>query len=642
MWGKGLTFFLGYTYIGNARMHGLETLTQPIETTPNVSVKYLILLLGFIPGIFYSNLRMDLPFVSQLLLIFPVLLGMLLFQNRLYIFLMSCSALEFSLLFSKDIKNLEFVGLLGLMVCVLLARETYTHHRSKYDLLYAQSQSQINRLSALRQIDLHITTNKDIKTTLALVTDQALHLSNVIAANIYLLEREKNLFQWMAGNGPESISRTIPLHLHPAYECIQENNSLYIGTLRNSGLFDPSQERYSNCEFFHYLVLPLLFNNRILGTLEIIQQPRLPLEDHVLTYLETLAGQAAIAVQHAAAFTHLETVNTQLQATVRELSETKDVLEKSQKIGLIGSWRYKTKTKSVEWSQELFNIYGLSSTHIELSFETIFQLMLPEDKILFQQSMEQLFLGQNISEIQYRINHPDGSVRHLITKCEAFQDEQNQITEIIGTVRDRTEHKQAELDAYGAHLNLKQAYETTLEGWARALDLRDHGTEGHAQRVTHLSLLLAKILEIPESEWIHIRRGALLHDIGKIGIPDSILLKPGNLSGDEWCIMRKHPQFAYELLSPISYLRPSLDIPLYHHEKWDGSGYPYGLQGEEIPLAARIFAIVDVLDALCSDRPYRKAWSLDQTRDYLIQQSGIHFDPKIISALLTHWERIVI
>jgi hypothetical protein len=361
----------------------LETLKQPIETTPIVSAKLLFLLLSILPGVFYRNIRLDLPFLSQMLIILPVLLAMLLFQNRLYIFLMSCSVLEFILLFARGFQNPNFLWLIVIMVCALIAREVNSHLRNKYDILHAQSQSQIHRLSALRQIDLHITTSKDIKMTLALVTDQALNLTNVIAANIYLLESEKNLFQWMAGSGPESISNTIPLHLHPAHECVQEKNSLYIGTLRNSGLFDPSQGNTYSCEYFRYLVIPLLFNNQVLGTLEIIQQPRLPLEDHVLTYLETLAGQAAIAVQHAAAFNHLETVNAQLQTTVRELSETKDVLEKSQKIGLIGSWRYKTKTKSVEWSQELFKIYSLTPANIELSFETIFHLMLPEDKILF-------------------------------------------------------------------------------------------------------------------------------------------------------------------------------------------------------------------------------------------------------------------
>jgi HD-GYP domain-containing protein (c-di-GMP phosphodiesterase class II) len=137
-----------------------------------------------------------------------------------------------------------------------------------------------------------------------------------------------------------------------------------------------------------------------------------------------------------------------------------------------------------------------------------------------------------------------------------------------------------------------------------------------------------------------VRRGALLHDIGKMGIPDEILQKPGPLSEDEWEIMRKHPLYAYELLIEIPYLQPALDIPYYHHEKWDGSGYPYGLRGEEIPLAARIFAIVDVWDALCSDRPYRKAWVCRQALEYIQGQAGKHFDPRLVTEFLKLMEEV--
>lgn len=178
------------------------------------------------------------------------------------------------------------------------------------------------------------------------------------------------------------------------------------------------------------------------------------------------------------------------------------------------------------------------------------------------------------------------------------------------------------------------AYDTTLEGWSKALDLRDQETEGHAQRVTDLTVRLATCLEVGDDELVHIRRGALLHDIGKMGIPDSILRKPGPLDLAEWEIMRKHPAYAYSLLSSIAYLEHALDIPLCHHEKWDGSGYPRGLKGEEIPLAARIFAVVDVWDALRSDRPYRKGWPIDKVREYLRAESGIQFDPEIIETFL--------
>jgi len=185
-----------------------------------------------------------------------------------------------------------------------------------------------------------------------------------------------------------------------------------------------------------------------------------------------------------------------------------------------------------------------------------------------------------------------------------------------------------------SHQALLQAYDATIEGWSYALDLRDKETEGHTQRVTELTLRLARALGINGEALLHIRRGALLHDIGKMGVPDSILLKPGPLSEEEWAIMRRHPQMAYEMLSRIEYLQPALDIPYCHHEKWDGTGYPRGLKGEAIPLAARIFAVVDVWDALTSDRPYRPAWSRERALAYIKEQSGKHFDPRVVEAFL--------
>ncbi|MHB8732155.1 MAG: GAF domain-containing protein [bacterium] len=182
--------------------------------------------------------------------------------------------------------------------------------------------------------------------------------------------------------------------------------------------------------------------------------------------------------------------------------------------------------------------------------------------------------------------------------------------------------------------DLTLAYDRTIEGWSRALDLRDKETEGHAQRVTEMAVRLARALGMPEGEIVHLRRGALLHDIGKMGVPDRILLKPGPLTEEEWVLMRRHPLFAYELLSPVEYLRLALDIPYCHHEKWDGTGYPRGLKEQQIPLAARIFAGVDVWDALRSDRPYRPAWSEAKTRDYIRSQSGAQFDPRVVEALL--------
>ncbi|HEX8683293.1 MAG TPA: HD-GYP domain-containing protein, partial [Ardenticatenaceae bacterium] len=184
------------------------------------------------------------------------------------------------------------------------------------------------------------------------------------------------------------------------------------------------------------------------------------------------------------------------------------------------------------------------------------------------------------------------------------------------------------------NIELALAYDATIEGWSRALDLRDKETEGHSLRVTEMTVELARTMGMSEEEIVQVRRGALLHDIGKMGIPDRILLKPGALDDEEWEIMRRHPTYGYEMLAPIAFLRPALDIPHAHHEKWDGTGYPRGLQGEQIPLAARIFAVVDVWDALRSDRPYRPAWEKERVLEHIRQGAGKHFDPRMVSSFL--------
>ncbi len=183
-----------------------------------------------------------------------------------------------------------------------------------------------------------------------------------------------------------------------------------------------------------------------------------------------------------------------------------------------------------------------------------------------------------------------------------------------------------------SNTELSIAYDATLEGWAKALEMRDRETVGHAHRVIEMTLRVAKRIGLHGETLQHIRRGALLHDIGKMGIPDSILLKPGPLSPDEWQVMRQHPLNAFEMLRTIDYLSPALEIPYCHHERWDGDGYPRGLKEKEIPLSARIFAVVDVWDALTSDRPYRYAWTELQALEYISREAGRHFDPEVVNA----------
>lgn len=243
-----------------------------------------------------------------------------------------------------------------------------------------------------------------------------------------------------------------------------------------------------------------------------------------------------------------------------------------------------------------------------------------------------------ITQISFPLFSQEGliGVMHVgLPHIHVFTTEEIRLLTAIAEIAGNAIHRAAlyeETEHYA--LELEKAYEATIEGWARALELRDEATEGHTRRVTSLTLRLARQMGISEEELVHIRRGALLHDIGKVGIPDNILLKPGPLTLEEMALMQNHPSYAQVMLNNIPFLKPAMAIPYSHHEKWDGTGYPQGLKGEEIPLAARIFSVVDVWDALSSDRPYRPAWSTEKIREYIRARTGEDFDPKVVEVFL--------
>lgn len=210
-------------------------------------------------------------------------------------------------------------------------------------------------------------------------------------------------------------------------------------------------------------------------------------------------------------------------------------------------------------------------------------------------------------------------------QLQSAQEELTAQNHELETARDHLEQRVADRTR-----ELEDAYDRTIEGWSFVMDLRDKETEGHSRRVTDVTVRMAEALGMTDEEIDNIRRGALLHDIGKMGVPDGVLLKPGPLNEEEWKVMRMHPVYAYEILSQIDYLKGAIDIPWCHHEKWDGTGYPRGLKGEEIPLAARMFCIVDIWDALRSDRPYRKGWPEERVFEHLRSLSGTHFEPEMV------------
>jgi GAF domain-containing protein len=361
-------------------------------------------------------------------------------------------------------------------------------HRTE---LLEQSQEQIRRLTTLRDIDSAIASSTDLRVTLNILMDHALKHLKVDAIDIMLYHPELQSLTYLCSAGFENPSPSRPL-MRPgeglAGQVVMKGSIEHVADLRvtNEVKRDPMLIRE---RFITYFGIPLIVKGQTKGVFEIFHRSSFSPSTDWMHFLQTLAGQAAIAIDNAQLFDHLQRSNQEVT----------------------------------------------------------------------------------------------------------------------------------------------QAYDTTLEGWARALELRDRETEGHTRRVTDLTMELARFMGISDDELVNIYRGVLLHDIGKMGVPDQVLRKTGPLIESEWVEMRKHPEYAFNLLVPIPYLRPALDIPYCHHEHWDGSGYPRGLKGEHIPLAARIFSIVDIWDALLSDRSYRKAWPEAKVIEYLKEISGTILEPKVVT-----------
>ncbi|MGD8352108.1 MAG: PAS domain S-box protein, partial [Nitrospirota bacterium] len=358
---------------------------------------------------------------------------------------------------------------------------------------------QLRRLNSLRTIDLAISGSLDLKITLDILLAQVVSQLGVDAAAVMLLNHHTMELEYSAGRGLGSDSaRSCRVRLGEGFpgQAALERRTVLVGDAGKEGGEGSCAAMIEKEGFVSYASLPLIARGQVKGTLNIFSRSTLEPDAEWLGFLETLAGQAAIAIDNSAMF--------------GELQHSRD--------------------------------------------------------------------------------------------------------------------------------ELATAYDATIEGWSRALDYRDQETEGHSKRVTDITVKIALRMGMSEEDLVHIRRGALLHDIGKLGVPDSILFKPGKLDEAEWKRMKRHPEMAHELLAPIPYLKRALTIPYCHHERWDGSGYPRGLKGEEIPLEARIFAVVDVWDALLSDRPYRPAWEPGRVSEYLSSVSGKELDPEVVGIFLEMWD----
>ncbi|MEA4906732.1 MAG: PAS domain S-box protein [Anaerolineaceae bacterium] len=359
----------------------------------------------------------------------------------------------------------------------------------------ADVRKQIERLSALRTVDRAINLHNNLQPMIEIFMDQLMNQLQVDAADIILFNHDPYMAKRVVTRGlaPAEIDALQPqATLKSLANLFRENRPLQFNDLRSLSTQDWFIQQLQATGFVSYAGVPLVARDTVMGVLQVYHRSLCERDQGWVDFMEILAGQAAVAIEHARLFDNLEHSNKQL------------------------------------W----------------------------------------------------------------------------------------------------------YAYDSTIEGWAHALDLRDRETEGHSRRVTELTLQLAGAMGISEDDLVYVRWGALLHDIGKMGVPDTILLKEGPLNAMEWDVMRLHPTLAFKLLSPIDFLHPALDIPYCHHERWDGSGYPRGLKGEEIPLVARIFAIVDNYDALLSDRPYRKAWERPKVLEYIRQGAHSLFDPAMVELFL--------
>jgi PAS domain S-box-containing protein len=291
----------------------------------------------------------------------------------------------------------------------------------------------------------------------------------------------------------------------------------------------------------------------------------------------------------------------------------------------------------VIWNKAAEEMSGYSKEDV-IGHARIWEYLYPDKSYrdeIFPQAMRIIQQGESVRGYETTIRARDGQKKIISWYSRDLFDDLGHTIGSIAIGLDVTALRGVNEALGRANEALTSAYDQTLEGWSRALDLRDKETEGHSRRVTELTVHLARIAGMSEAELLHVRRGALLHDIGKLGIPDSILQKPDRLTEDEWAQMRKHPEYAYQLLWPIEYLRSAIDIPYCHHEKWDGTGYPRGLKGEAIPLAARLFAVADIWDAIRSDRTYRQGWETEKAIEHIKSLAGTHLDPHAVEYFLS-------
>ncbi|GAB4525489.1 MAG: hypothetical protein Fur0018_10040 [Anaerolineales bacterium] len=518
--------------------------------------------------------------------------------------------------------------------------------------LFASAQQRNAEMEFLRQASLHMTSNLDLKTTLEGILDYALRTTNAYDSHIFLYDHGRLSFgAALWANQRREIPFRQPREDGVTFQAAKTGEKVIVPNFRASPLFQ-------NTDWDGAIIsLPLKIGQRVVGVMNVAYQQPHQFQEHEIRVLELLGDQAAIALENARLYTNLQTQFTRLNVlrTIDRaitgsidlhltLSILLDEITTHIDINAAAVWLLSKQHTLQISARRGLETQRLRAHTVRLGDGVIGKCALERTPIFYTDLRQEKSLPDDLQHIPYRTYYaiPLIAKGKLIGVLEAYRTtpppDPQEWRSFLDAIANQTAIAVNNADLF-THLQqsntkLTMAYEATLEGWAHALELRDRETEGHTRRVTELTTRLAQRMGIPADQMVNIRRGALLHDIGKMGISDDILLKPEPLSPTERASMQAHPEMARYLLSQISFLEPALDIPYCHHEKWDGSGYPRGLKGEDIPLAARIFAVVDVWDALTSDRPYRKAWLPQDARDYLMDESGKHFDPQVVTVFL--------
>ncbi len=528
-----------------------------------------------------------------------------------------------------------------------------------------QIQGQIKHMEALLKIERAISSTLDYKEVLNLIMAE---LGKIIPCDSISLQilHDKSL-EIIACRGftqpGEVIGLVFPLDpKFPNLKVITTKEALAIDDVTQEYLhFKTQSNKYSSGNIRSWLGVPLISEESVKGMISLDRSDVIPFSEDEINLATAISGQAILAIENARLFGSSERHLTQL-SSLRMIDNAisgsfdlristgvlLDKLLEDLEVDAAAVLQYREDIQRLEFVQGRgFKTTTLRGTDIPLGQGYAGKVGLERDHIFIPDlnQAEDKFFGSPLFLQEEFVSYygvPLITKGILVGVLEVFHrsplnptDEWvNFLNSLAGQAAIAIDNITLYNDLQRSNVELKLAYDATIEGWARALELKDMETEGHSRRVVKLTMDIAREMGISGEKLIHIRRGALLHDIGKMGIPDAILQKPGKLSDEEWQIMHQHPVYTLDWLYPIEYLRPALEIPYSHHEKWDGTGYPQGIKGEQIPLAARIFAIVDVWDALTSDRPYRKAWSKEKALAYIKEESGKHFDPQVVEVFL--------